>query len=563
MQEAQWAAGRPPISPSSYRSGAVWHRSIPGYRRDVAVLTLLTIAISVAAFVWFYRHGQILIWGDAVAHINIARRVFDSRDPGILRLGTVWLPLPHLVMIPFVVSNWMWRTGLGGSIPTMVAFVASAAGIFRLVRTSLGANREARIAAWVAASVFALNPNVLYMQSIAMGEVLAIGFLVWAMVKLADFLHITWRGEDMDAHAAARSLTSCALLLAAAMMTRYDGWFAAGAFSLVVFAAFWRRVRQTAGEDRRILNHALVRYVLLLAAVGAFWFAYNYALHGNPLEFVNGPYSAKAIEQRSSPGFVHPGDHDLTIAAIYYVKSVELTIADGGWQRPFWIVALAGIPLLLVFARRSWALLLLWFPLPFYALSVAYASIPIYMPQWYPFSYYNDRYGVALVPAIAVFTAAAGYAVAVWLGRRQAIGWIALGILVAGSYVAVLRNQPICLREAIANSRSRIAMEARLGEALHGLPPDSTLLMFLGAHVGALQQQGIPLRRTINESTERAWGEALPNPAAHADYVVACDGDPVAAAVNAHPEGLQLIQTVQVEGQPAARIYRSETSRSR
>ena len=46
-----------------------------------------------------------MLYGDAVAHINIARRVFDSRTPGLLQLGTVWLPLPHLLMIPFLISD--------------------------------------------------------------------------------------------------------------------------------------------------------------------------------------------------------------------------------------------------------------------------------------------------------------------------------------------------------------------------------------------------------------------------------------------------------------------------
>ena len=69
-----------------------------------------------------------------MAHINIARRVFDSRTPGLLQLGTVWLPLPHLLMIPFLLSDWMWQTGVGGSIPSMIGYVFGVAGIFRLVR---------------------------------------------------------------------------------------------------------------------------------------------------------------------------------------------------------------------------------------------------------------------------------------------------------------------------------------------------------------------------------------------------------------------------------------------
>ena len=534
-----------------------------GDRRDLALLLLCAAVISLAAFLWYFHQGQLLLWGDAVAHTTIARRIFDSRAPGLTPLGTVWLPLPHILLMPFVVSNWMWRTGVGGAIPSMLAFIVTALGIFRLVRVSLGSRDEARLAAWLAAAIFVLNPNVLYMQSVAMGEVLCLAFTVWALVLLADFLRLSRPGEEMDAGAAARALTACALLLVADMYTRYDGWFAAALFSLVVLIAFRRNLRHAPPQDRRVLTHALLRYFGLLAAAAALWFAYNYALSGNPLDFFNGPYSAKAIEQRTSAGFTHPGDHDLKVASIYFVKSAKLTIADGGWQNPFWYVALAGIPLLLAFARRSWALLLLWFPLPFYALAVAYGSIPIFLPVWWPFTYYNVRYGLELVPAISVFTAVSAYALALLLGRRQLIAWIAVVVLVAGSYAAAWRNRPICLREAIANSASRIALDTRLAAALRQLPPRATILMFLGAHAGALQDAGIPLRRTLNETIRGPWEQALAGPAAGTDYLVACDGDPVAQAVAAHPEGLELLVTISVPGQSTARVYRSKTSRSR
>src|SRR5208337_5453405 len=91
----------------------------------VAAISLLTLLV-------FLQRGHLLLYGDAVAHINIARRMFDSRTPGLLQLGTVWLPLPHLLMIPFLISHEMWQRGAGGSIPSLVAYVFGVVGIFRL-----------------------------------------------------------------------------------------------------------------------------------------------------------------------------------------------------------------------------------------------------------------------------------------------------------------------------------------------------------------------------------------------------------------------------------------------
>src|SRR5882757_7785416 len=98
--------------------------------REILLVLQFAASISIASFFFYLQKSELLLYGDAVAHINIARRVFDSRTPGLLQLGTVWLPLPHLLMIPFLLSDWMWKTGVGGSIPSLIAYVLSVVGIF-------------------------------------------------------------------------------------------------------------------------------------------------------------------------------------------------------------------------------------------------------------------------------------------------------------------------------------------------------------------------------------------------------------------------------------------------
>src|ERR1700744_6654294 len=72
---------------------------------------------------WCARQGYTLYYGDAEAHLNIARRILDSRTPGPEQLGTVWLPLPHLLMIPFVTRDSWWRSGLASPIPSAARLV--------------------------------------------------------------------------------------------------------------------------------------------------------------------------------------------------------------------------------------------------------------------------------------------------------------------------------------------------------------------------------------------------------------------------------------------------------
>jgi hypothetical protein len=558
---------------------------------EVRLLVWLATCVSVMSFLAYFQRGDVLLYGDAVAHMNIARRVFDSKTPGLLQLGTVWLPLPHLLMIPFLLSHEMWQRGVGGSIPSMIAYVFGVVGIFRLVRGTLSRSPEpdkapdaaARLAAWTAALVYAANPNLIYMQTTAMGEALYLAFFIWAVVYLGEYI----RGNP-------KALNKCGLCLAAACLTRYDGWFLASAMAATVAlfcvfgampAAVPTAVTTKKTSARLSPRAAVVQFLLIAAAAPLLWLLYNGIVYRNPLEFANGPYSAKAIEARTQNGANqgHPGSGNPLLAEQYFLKSAEANLAENEWLQRAWILlALAGIVAATLTRRHKttgsqtkpaealqpwlWPLLFLLIPLPFYALSVAYSGVPIFVPTWWPFSHYNVRYGLQLLPAFAV-------ALAILVHRAVRIaGWkpgarlacvLALCALVLASYGSIWRAGPICLIEAQINMRGRNQLEAQLAIWLEKLPRDSTLLMYLGDHVGALQQAGIPLKRVINEGNHRTWKQpvdadglwerALLDPAQHADYAVAFEGDSVWQAVEARH--LQALVVLHTTGQPSATIY--------
>src|ERR1019366_6415660 len=96
-------------------------RSMPAspIPRRESLLTLAGCAgLSLIAIAWSWHNHALLSYGDAVAHLHIARRVLDSRIPRFSELGSVWLPLPHILMIPFVqVYSW-WANGIAGIIPS-------------------------------------------------------------------------------------------------------------------------------------------------------------------------------------------------------------------------------------------------------------------------------------------------------------------------------------------------------------------------------------------------------------------------------------------------------------
>ena len=541
--------------------------------RETWVLALIAACVSVAAFLFYFQHRCILLYGDAVAHINIARRVFDSRTPGLLQLGTVWLPLPHLLMIPFLLSASLWRTGVGGSIPSLLAYVLGTLGVYRLVRGALSFQSEpkidARLAGWLAALTYGANPNLIYLQTTAMTESLYLCLFIWAVVFCHEWIQSIRTADFRVQASASRSLAKCGLCLAGAELTRYDGWFAGMAVVGAAFLMAMREGRISFRGDSKRLRRDLRNLLLITAAAPAFWLAYNGIIYRNPLEFANGPYSARVIEQKmATPGFPpHPGSHHLQAAAQYFVKSAEFNLAEGQLQKLWVTLAVLGTLLTLVLDARLASLLLLWIPFPFYVLSIVYGGVPLFIPSWWPFSYYNVRYGIQLLPAATVFVTLAIYFLATLARPIQSkIALVVAGLtIVLGSYAWIWRTQPVCFREAWINSRTRLALESQLADNLRRLPPDSSILMYLGDHVGALQDAGIPLRRVINEGNHRTWKQpsdpeglwerALADPSRYADYVVGRVGDPVWRAVQ--QQTLQPIAQIEVAGQPPATIYRT------
>jgi hypothetical protein len=264
----------------------------------------------------------------------------------------------------------------------MIAYVLGVIGIFRFTRSLLEdedndrTQRWARSGAWLAALVYGANPNLIYLQTTAMTESLYLALFIWAVVYFAEFLRSLRCStpELTDSSASGRPLYRCAACLAGAELTRYDGWFLAAVIGSVVSFLLLHRLSD------RTFRRAALKFLAGIAAAPLLWLAYNAAVYGNPLEFANGQYSAKAIEQRTAqPGYpAHPGGGNVVTAASFFLKSAQLNMAQGNWANPdrdrggFFLAM--KIP-----AQR--AVLLLWVPVVFYgSLDCAWRSAAVPAP---------------------------------------------------------------------------------------------------------------------------------------------------------------------------------------
>ena len=523
-------------------------------RTEIATVLFCSAAVSLAAIVWSWRNGALLNWGDAVAHLHIARRVFDCHQPRLSQLGSVWLPLPHILLLPFVqVYSW-WANGVAGIFPSALAYLASCVGIYRLARRWLEP-----AAAAIALTFFAINPNLLYLQTTAMTEPLFLCEMIWIVVWLVE-----WRTLlDEDPGKSDRLLCWIAAVLVAAIYTRYDGW--------IMALLAWSAIGLALLKRGKLRSRTFWLASAFVVAAPIVWFLYNAAAFGDWLEFARGPYSAKAIELRTAShgaGPPHPGWHNPWVSLLFFLKVSEMDAFALVWGNRLLALSVLGTAGAWIAARRrafTWALLL-WLPVPFYAYSVAYGSVPIFLPAWWPHSWYNTRYGMELLPALAL---GVGFAASFAIGavRDFKPKWAKYAACILFALVAlnawqVLRERPLAYVEGTKNIAAHRPFQLAIPPVLRALlsaRPGATVLMETSVDPEIVALTGIPLRQTINEADLDIWDTALKAPAAHAAIVLAFDGDTVDRAVKEHPEGLTVVQHFTAKGQPSGTLYVSDT----
>jgi hypothetical protein len=509
-----------------------------GWNVSTKTIALCAAAISLGSAFWLYLEGCLLYYGDAESHLNHARRVLDSLTPGVEQLGTVWLPLPHLLMLPFVANDTLWRTGLAGAIPSSIAFLAATTFLF-------GATRRLTDSSGIgaaAAAVFALNPNMLYLQAVPMSEPV---FLM-ALLGLFYFLVRFQRSQSIISVAGAGGMAL------AATLTRFEGWLLLPLAAVVLVA--------TARSRREWIASVF----LAIAAIGPLaWLAYNWWVSGNALEFYNGPYSPQAIQG----GIPYPGQGNWPLAVLYLISAGKLTSGA-----PLFWLGCAGC-IVMISKRVVWPVALLAAPPLLVICSIHSGGTPIQLPGMpYPESWYNTRYGVSLLPLFAFSVAVMTIWVAPQL-RRVALWLVTLAVIAPW----VVKHSPeswVIWKEAEINSEAR---RAWTGEAARYLKkhfrPGDTIFTGSGDVNGIFREAGIPLVRTLSVDNGLFWDAARLRP----DLFLRCqwavavltpkgrsDGDQVKTAVELSRQvgrPYELVREIQSADGKVVEIYhRAEVS---
>lgn len=476
-----------------------------------------------SAAVWLCAaHHYILYYGDAEAHLNIARRVVDSLTPGYLQIGSPWLPLPHALMLPLVGHDWLWRSGLAGAIPSALCFVLAGTFLFAAARRIFAATAPAV----AAAALFALNPNVLYLASIPMSEA------VFFACEMA-LLYFSVRFRETQGWG---PLAGAGLACGAATLSRYDGWFL---IPFVTAYVLW------AARGRRWT--AAMAFAAIASLGPVYWVAHNWYLTGHALWFYNGPYSAQAIQA----GRPYPGKGDWRLAWLYVRTAAALAAGPG--------LAIAGsVGVVAALLKRAfWPLALLALTPAFYIWAMHSGGTPIFVPVLWPHSWYNTRYGTSALPLLVL-----GAAAIVALAPARARRVVAALAVVAATFPWLLHPAPdawITWKESLMNSTGRRAWTHKAAEFLKPrFVPGSGIFTSFGDLTGIYREMGIPLRETFTECDGIPWDAAVARPGLFLwqEWAVARRGDPVWTAVAQRDAShYTLVKTIIEKDEPVIEIY--------
>ncbi len=448
-------------------------KTVPRFDPLSRVLGGLAAILGSITAAMYWRAGLSLSHYDAKAHLVVARRVFDSLTPGWEQIGAVWLPLPHLLNALPVQIDWMYRTGASAIAISIVSFAITVACISAIVRTVTGS----RTGAVLAATLFAVNPNVLYLQSTPMTEPLLFALSALVVLHLAEWAMSA--APDADANPRVRVRRAVGWTIVAACLTRYEAWPITGTAIVLAGWVKWRR-----GMVFGAVLQESTTLALWAAGTALFFMGVSFATTGQ--WFVTGGFYVPDPTLQGQP------------LAVYEV--IRQGLADLAGPR-FVQFATWSIPIIVIASllRRSWSGVILPGAL------LAAAALPFYAYlSGHPF---RIRYEVPLIlgGAVCIGTAVSMLRFAAPL---VAVPVLALVMVQAPSFDADLAPMVVEAQLDLANSVGRRTVTACLQQQYDR----STIMASMGSlahYMQELSHTGFDLADFLHEGNGPMWAVAL------------------------------------------------------
>ena len=476
-----------------------------GRSRDHMLVAIIAALISVNAFLFFLSRDQTHVHIDAIAHVNKARGLFDNFEPGLRNLGSIWLPLPHLLAAPLAAIDSLWTSGAAGSLISVGSFIGTSLFLFSTGLVWTGSP----ILAWLAFLLFALNPRLIYFFTTSENEPLMIfcaaglGYFFVRWIQQQEWRDLAWAG----------------LFAFAGTLTRYEGWALAAVVCMLL--PIVTRTRKAA---------ATILFAGAAAAGPMLWMLYNMVYFDDPLMFAWGIGSAQADKTAKTFGTAGQAIESFVryfIDVAYSMNPGVLWIAVGGF-----------IFGLLLLRHWNWRPTLALMALSaamfgFYVLNLYTGNVSILLPGLVkddPQSMYNVRYGTVMAATVPLF--AAFFVFIIWnqIQRKRAMALLMLAPMFLGDPVPEPSHETVdqqftenlFYREAIHNQSFWMPPFIDVAGKLDG----SGLIMANTriVHV-VVWARGIPMRQFVTEMNDDFWGRSLLNINPRIRWAITEEGD--------------------------------------
>lgn len=458
----------------------------------LSIVIVLLSTISVVSFLYYYHNGLGLAYNDARSHLDIGRRVVEGIKPGLAQLGSVWLPLTHILMAVTIWNDFMWHSGLAGAIQSMISFVCTGVLIYLFLK-ELEVDMFGRV---LGVAVFAANINVLYLQSTAMTELLLL-----ATMTAGVYYFMLWYKYDRIF-----DLIKSAFWVMLSTLVRYDGWF----LFMFVMGVLWLWLFVKKGwheaEGMTVLFATLAGFGIFL------WFLWNLVIFKDPLYFAFGPYSAHSQQDQLAAAGVLATKNNWFLSAKIYLYA--LAYNSGAFS-----VVLGLIGAIVLWMNRKLPLgvrvstTVLMAPLLFNILALYLGHSVLFIQGLSGDTWFNVRYGIMMMPSIGIFV---GYLA----HRARSMRYLLAGLLLFVTFFAFNSGDAVTIDDARVGSSQKNVSEVS-GWLARNVPDQKGFVLISAAsHDAIIFSSGLPMKRFIHEGTGAYWLSATQNPDRWARWII-------------------------------------------
>lgn len=461
-------------------------------KRTLTITIIILAVISINTFVIFYVNNLGLAYNDARSHLDIGRRIVEGLKPGIAQLGSVWLPLPHILMIPTVWNDFMWHSGLSGALTSMGSFVVTGILIYLFLR-NLGVGIIGRLAG---VFVFVANLNVLYLQSTAMTELLLLATMTAGAYEL-----LLWFKKDN-----LLNLVRSAFFVMLSTLVRYDGWF------LAIFTTTLISIEVFRKKGYKITEGVIIFFFTLAGLGIALWFLWNLLIFKDALYFMFGPYSAHTQQEQLEIAGNLATKGNLLFSIKIYLFSIAYNC-----NTFISVLGVIGAVVLWLDKRLKTSLKIaataLIAPLIFNILSLYLGQSVLFIQGLSGNTWFNARYGIVMLPSIAIFT---GYLI----HRLKRLQPVIIGLILFVTFFSFTSFDAVTIDDARVGSSQKNVTEVSGWLNKNARDKDGFVLISAASHDAIIFSSGLPMKKFIHEGTGAYWEQATSYPSRWARWII-------------------------------------------